>query len=61
MVLLSRERFQSVVIDYHHIERIDPHIVEEAAVAPFGQNIQARYASSGTSGSEGKSTARLFW
>lgn len=60
MVLLSRERFQIVDINYHHTERIEPHIVEEAAVAPFGQKIHARYASSDTSGSEGKSTARLF-
>jgi len=42
MVLLSRERFQSVAIDYHHIERIAHQRVEEAAVAPFGQKIHAR-------------------
>jgi hypothetical protein len=53
----ARDRFQIVDI---YLSRVYPntlvnfpHIVENAPVAPFGVNIQARYASSGIGGRDG--------
>jgi hypothetical protein len=62
MVLRDLDIFQrfAIYLYYAHIFLRVPHMLEDAAVAPFGQNIHVRYASSNISGRDGKSTARLF-